>query len=261
MKRSLIDTMFMSEKRKNMLLLLRNGPLSMDEILDILDVSRHAMLPQVKILVENELVIKERDECRLSRIGEVVVEDMVPLLGTLTVLEESFQYWIEHDLSPIPPHLLKRIRELGYCKVVEPDLNDMFELNRELIDKSLDSDFVMGATAFLHPAFPSFVLNLVRKNIDVSIIMTEEAFEKHKVDYKEELEVFLGNNKGKLFIYPENMLFVSLFVTDSFLMMCLFDRNGKYDRKDLVFCSAEAQHWGRELFEYYLSRSRTVLEL
>lgn len=253
--------MFMSEKRKNLLLFLREGPMSMEEILDSLEVTRHAMLPQIKILVENDLVIKERDQCRLSQIGEIVVEDMVPLMGTLEVLENSYDYWKNHDLSPIPSHLLKRIRELGYCKIIEPDLNDMFELNKDLIEQSLGSEFVMGATAFLHPAFPYFLLDLVKKNIDVSIIMSEAALEKHKVDYSKELEFFLENNNAKLFVYPENMNLASLFITDKFLMMCLFDRNGKYDRKDLVFCNAEAQHWGRELFEYYLSRSHVVMDL
>ncbi|WP_340818938.1 winged helix-turn-helix domain-containing protein [Methanolobus sp. WCC4] len=261
MRRSLIDVVFMSEKRKNLLLLLRNGPRKMEEILETLDVTRHAMLPQIKILSEHGLVIKSKDICRLTEMGEIIVDDMSPLVGTIATLEGNHQYWMEHDLSPIPLHLLRRIRELHSCHVLEPDLNDMFELNRELVEQALNSGSIMGATSFLHPAFPSFLLDLVKNGIDVSIVMSEPALEKHIQDYKDELEVFLKSKKGKLFVYPGNLDLASLFITDEFLMMCLFDRSGNYDRKDLVFCNEDALNWGRELFEYYLLRSKPITDL
>lgn len=261
MRRSLIDVIFMSEKRKNLLLLLKNGPRKMDEILEDLDVTRHAILPQIKILAENGFVVKTRDICRLTEIGEIIVEDMVPLMGTISVLEDNHQYWTEHDISPVPLHLLKRIRELHSCHVLEPDLNDMFELNRELVENALGSSYIMGATSFLHPAFPSFLLDLVENGIDVSIIMSKTALKKHIQDYQNELEVFLGSKRGKLFEYPEDLKLASLFIADQFLMMCLFDRSGNYDRKDLVFCNEAALNWGRELFEYYLLRSQPIIDL
>jgi predicted transcriptional regulator len=52
MRRALIETISRSEKRKDVLLLLQNGPVSMSNILQTLDVSRNALLPQMKILDE-----------------------------------------------------------------------------------------------------------------------------------------------------------------------------------------------------------------
>ncbi|MDG6244819.1 MAG: winged helix-turn-helix domain-containing protein [Methanolobus sp.] len=261
MRRSMIDTIFMSEKRKNLMLLLRNGPKTMIEVLEVLDVTRHALLPQIKILSENGLVVKEKDVCRLSEIGSIVVEDMVPLISTLIVLEENYDYWTEHELDAIPPQLLRRIGELRNCKMVEPDINDMFELNKDMIVRARESNFIMGATAFLHPSFPSFILDLVKSDIDVSIILAKNALEKHKVAYGKELDVFLHSVKGKLYVYPEHMKLASLFIAEEFLMICLFDKSGKYDRKDLVFCSADALNWGLELFEHYLTRSYRITGL
>ncbi|MEZ5336208.1 MAG: transcriptional regulator FilR1 domain-containing protein [Methanolobus sp.] len=57
------------------------------------------------------------------------------------------------------------------------------------------------------------------------------------------------------------MKLASLFISEKFLMMCLFDKDGKYDRKDLVFCNEEAMNWGKELFDYYLSKSCPVEEI
>lgn len=261
MRRSLLETIFMSEKRKNLLLLLRDGPREMGAILRTLDVTRHALLPQIKILSENGLVLKEKDICRLSEIGEIIVEDMIPLVGTLTVLENNYDYWTEHELGSIPLHLLRRIRELGCCKVIEPDLNNMFELNKDMVEQALKSKFVLGATAFLHPSYPSVFLDFVKNKINVSVIMTEDATEKLKADYRAELKLFLDCGKGKLYVYPDNMELASLFITEMFMMICLFDNKGRYDRKDLLFCNADAVHWGQELFEYYLLRSDQITEI
>lgn len=261
MRRSLLEVIFMSEKRKNLLFLLRNGPRRMEEILEVMNVSRHALLPQIKILSENGLVVKNKDICRLTKIGEILVEDMAPLVGTLTVLEKNYDYWIEHDLSSIPPHLLRRIRELGFCRVIEPDLNNMFEINKDLVEQALRSNFVMAATAFLHPSYPSVFLDFIKNNVDVSVIMTEDAIERLKADYGNELKLFQDSGYGKIYVYPDHMQLASLFIAEMFLMICLFDKKGRYDRKDLVFCNANAVHWGQELFEYYLSKSDPITKL
>lgn len=261
MRRLLLEIIFMSEKRKNLLLLLRDRPREMGEILRVLDVTRHALLPQIKILSENGLVIKEKDMCSLTEIGEIIVEDMIPLVGTLTVLEHNYDYWTEHELSSIPLHLLRRIRELGCCKVIEPDLNSMFELNKDMVEQALKSKFVKGATAFLHPSYPSVFLDFIKNNIGVSVILTEAAIEKLKADYRPELRSFLNSGKGKLYVYPDNMELASLFITEMFMMICLFDSKGRYDRKDLLFCNADAVHWGQELFEYYLLKSDQITEV
>lgn len=261
MKRSLLEIIFMSEKRKNLLLFLRNGPRRMEEILEVLDVTRHALLPQIKILSESSLVIKEKDVCRLSEIGELVVGDMLPLIGTLTVLEENYDYWTEHDLSSIPLPLLKRIRELGSCEIIEPELSDMFNLNKDIIAQAFGSGFVFGATAFLHPSYPSLLVDLVKNGIDVSIIMTENALEKHKIDHMQELKMFLNSGSGKLYLYPNDMKLASLFIAETFVMMCLFDRKGRYDRKDLIFRNDAAINWGKELFGFYLLSSHQIMEI
>jgi predicted transcriptional regulator len=145
--------------------------------------------------------------------------------------------------------------------VIDPDLNNMFELNKDMVEQALESKFVLGATAFLHPSYPSVFLDFVENKINVSVIMTENAIEKLKTDYRAELKMFLDSSKGKLYVYPDNMELASLFITEMFMMICLFDSKGRYDRKDLVFCNADAVHWGQELFEYYLLRSDQITEV
>lgn len=103
MNSSLLDLILFSEKRKDFLLLLKEGPKSIEEILEKLQVSRTALLPQIKKLKEENLVIHENEMYRLSLIGEIIVEKMQPLLYTLAIFEKNEDFWAERKLTPIPP--------------------------------------------------------------------------------------------------------------------------------------------------------------
>ena len=50
MDKALIDLLFMSQKRKDLLLLLKNGGKTIEEIIDTLNVNPTGMLPQIKKL-------------------------------------------------------------------------------------------------------------------------------------------------------------------------------------------------------------------
>ena len=89
MENSLLDLIFLSEKRKNVLLLLLEGPKDINTIKKILKASATSVQPQVKMLREKHLVVQDRELYRLSEIGKIIAEKMKPLLDTLSVLEEN----------------------------------------------------------------------------------------------------------------------------------------------------------------------------
>jgi predicted transcriptional regulator len=72
MNPGLLDLILFSEKRKNFLLLLKEGPKDIEEVLERLQVPRTALLPQIKKLKEEELVIYEDGMYRLSAIGKLL---------------------------------------------------------------------------------------------------------------------------------------------------------------------------------------------
>ena len=59
MKRSLLHTVFLSEKRKRLLLLLEDPPKTIEYIVDYLGTSRQGLLPQIKRLNEDKLIEKK----------------------------------------------------------------------------------------------------------------------------------------------------------------------------------------------------------
>jgi len=65
MDKALIDLIFLSQKRKDLLLLLKNGGKPIEDIVKGLNVNPTGMLPQIKKLKDEHLVFQEEKEYRL----------------------------------------------------------------------------------------------------------------------------------------------------------------------------------------------------
>lgn len=107
MVKALIDLLFISQKRKDLLLLLKNGEKTIEEIIDALKVNPTGMLPQIKKLKDEHLVLQEERKYRLTPLAEILVEKMEPLINTLQVIEENADYLKERHLTPCPGHSWK----------------------------------------------------------------------------------------------------------------------------------------------------------
>jgi len=105
MELQLIDTIFFSDKRKNLLLLLKDGPKTIEEIKTELEVSSSPIMAQIRILLKDGLLVQKRDIYELSVKGKLIVPKMEPLLSTFQVFDENHDYWARQDLRILPSHL------------------------------------------------------------------------------------------------------------------------------------------------------------
>ncbi|MGB9939023.1 ArsR family transcriptional regulator [Methanosarcina sp.] len=89
MRSSLITVLLSSEKRTELLLLLKDKPRTIEEINDELDTNSVAILPQLKKLKENGLVIQEDRVYELSLLGRIIVRKMESLVKAFRQLEDD----------------------------------------------------------------------------------------------------------------------------------------------------------------------------
>jgi predicted transcriptional regulator len=91
MMRSLLITILLSsKKRTELLLLLKEKPRTIEEINNELDTNSVAILPQLKKLKENELVIQQDRIYELSLLGRIIVRKMESLVRAFRQLEEDY---------------------------------------------------------------------------------------------------------------------------------------------------------------------------
>jgi len=257
-----MNLIFLSEKRKNALLLLLEGPKDINTIKKNLKASATSVQPQIKMLREKHLVVQERDLYRLSDIGKIIAEKMKPLLDTLSVLEENADYWADRDMSKIPPFLLNRIGELGHCITIEPQIEHMFEMIPEYVKNAEKAKKLEALISYFHPLFPSFYLGLAEKGTSVSLILPESILKRWvEEDHIEQTGQFLDMENTKIRVCRDCEMIPNIIAADNFMGLALFPKDTAFDRKYLISFEPGALAWGKELYDYYEKSSEEIQSL
>lgn len=257
----LIDVIFRSEKRKRTLLLLKDKPGSMEYLLDRLNTTRQALLPQIRILEDHFLVTGYDDVYELTTIGKLIVDEMHPLMGTVKVLDNDIDYWGTHKFDFIPDHLLMNIRELQDFRTIRPSLSEMFELNREYYEYAKKSSSMYKVTTYFHPDFPDFFEELTDNNVNINFVITSDAFAKLRSDRHGDFEKLLQNDLIDMFVYPKKIDLLTYTFNDHCILMRLLKNNGETDVTHIMCSNPSAIEWGQELFEHFLQDSLPVAEM
>ena len=262
MKLELIELIFLSDKRKQLLLFLKSGPKNMGEITEALQATSTSILPQIKKLKDMSLVVQEDKTYILSLIGKVLVEKMQPLVSTIELFEDNFEYWSEKDLQGTPPSFRKRLRELGKCNLIQPDLDRIFELDPEVVKNLSKSSHVLEAIAYFHQPMISLCQELAKKGVEFSFIMPESVLQRYYTDYMEDFRIMMSLDNVKFFRYSGELKIANLAVSDKFFLISLFPKNQRhFDRENLVCYEPSARQLGTELFNELLLDSTQVTEI
>jgi len=260
MKESLINLILLSDRRKDLLFLLKDEPRDIDTIKEMLKVEASSIQPHIKKMKDAGLINEKSNVYSLSEIGEVIAENMRPLLNTVEVFEENAEYWKSHALDSIPDFLLERIDELGHFEVLEPDAGHLAETPKILLENMLCSKEVMTFSSYSHPEAPFIYSQLVEKGIEVTLCITQNVAERLFLSYREETKKLFKVNKSKLFILRKPAAIPSVIVTDRFLAFKLFEKDGKL-RDQMVLCFGErALCWGKELFRHCMETAEPLNE-
>ncbi|WP_370575325.1 helix-turn-helix transcriptional regulator [Methanomethylovorans sp.] len=265
MKKALLDVLFASDKRKKVLLLLQEESKETETLLKSLETTRQALLPQMKILEENHLVFHYEDAYELTPVGKLIVDEMVPLLGTTDVFDSDIDYWGTRKLDFIPPHLFKRIKELKECRVINPSIQDLYALPQELYgtydlsaENSRRAETFYGVTAFFYPNAAKVFTEMLHGQVEINLIVTQDMVDKIQSNDRADYAEIVKNELFHLFVYPQKIDFISFGFNEHCLLMRLLNSSGNYDYMYVLSSSQSALEWGKELFEYYLKDSVPV---
>lgn len=261
MKKPLLDALFMSEKRKNTLLLLQDGAREMEDLLSSLDTTRTALLPQIRVLEEYNLVSHEKDTYELTPIGKLIVDNMAPLVHTTEALDVDIDYWGTHDISFIPPDLLERMNELTPCDIMSPSTEKMYEAHYEFNQMTKEQKFQFSITSFFYPNFPLIFEELLSSGVEMHIIVSQSLFDKLKADNYEDLEKIIGHKLTKFYVYPRKMNFLAFVFNETSVMLSPLKSSGEFDNRHVLCKSPSAVQWAKEFSEYYLKMSVQITEI
>jgi predicted transcriptional regulator len=255
---NLLTVVTTSEKRKRLLILLHEGPLLWDEIKIRLNVSASGMLPQIKILEEEGLIVKKDRKYSLTDIGRLIAYHLKTFDNTLKVIEQQKKYWQEHDCEALPHDIFVRIGEIQNSSTLEKGLEESFEPHKQLLEMIIQSKKVACISPIVHPIYPKFFRSLAKEGREVRLILTKKAYSKIQNEYYDMLLEGLQYEKASLSICDTDIRFAFI-VTDIHFSMSLFMKSGVFDStREIVSNDSSAIRLGEDLFSHYLKKSYPV---
>ncbi|MDY0267133.1 MAG: winged helix-turn-helix domain-containing protein [Methanimicrococcus sp.] len=259
---SLIETVFFSEKRKAVLILLfEKGALSIDTIKSELDETSVSILPQIKVLIDNQLIVQNEGLYQLTHLGETITKKVSPFVKNLQVFSVNPKFWSEHDISEIPPDLLNRIDEIGKFEIIEIDLRTIYyEPNPIVYEHIRKAESVKTFITYYAPEYVPIYYDRIMKGKPVSITTSDYIVNMAK-DYKKEVNELLKMENTELNVCPADLKIAEVTVTDKIFLMVLYSTAGNLDYDFLAAESPSAVRWGNELYEYLKSRSANKKEI
>jgi predicted transcriptional regulator len=255
---NLLSILLMSEKRKNVALLLKEGPKSSNDIKDILGLSSSSVMPQIKILKDNHIIEHKDHTYSLSPIGHLLVHHMIPLLGMSAMLEQNLDYWSEHDISKLPSDFKLRLCELGECTVLNPPNEAPHEMPSVLVEHIKNSNFVCIVSSYFYTGFMEINQKLNEQGTNVVRISTKAVLDKWIERYQENDEKSQVFDNIKFYVTEDELHIPAMLISDKVLSLSLYDRNGVFDNRRITSQSEGALKWGIDYFNYYLEKSKPV---
>ena len=259
MKKSLLDVIFASDKRKNVLLLLQDGAKEMEYLLKSLNTTRTALLPQIRMLEEHYLVSHNKDIYELTDIGKLLVDEMKSLVNTIDIFDTDIDYWGTHDLSFIPLHLLDRITEIEECMIFNPSNEEMFEAHNASIETS--KNYHYSITTFFYPHFRDIFSQILSEGAEMHVIIPQSLYDKLRIDNYTDFKELLGNDLVHFYLYPKKMNLFAFVINEKMIMISLLKMNGSFDNRHIISEKPSAIKWARDVFDYYLKYSAPIIEI
>ena len=253
----LLNVVSASDKRRNLLILLTSGPQEWDDIKRILDVTSTGMLPQIKILEEEHLIERDGRKFSLTPMGKVLATHLEPLVKTMEIFDRNRKFWGDHNLGVLPPELLLDIREIGNYQILETADEEIFGIS-EFLNNILRAKMIKGISHTVHPKFPDFFLNLAKKGVPMSLILTPGVFKIIREKYGDVLAEGLKYKTSTVYVSKKDIKF-SYIITDSYFSLSLFYNNGVFDSKhDVVSYDPSALAWGERVFSWYRNNAEKI---
>jgi predicted transcriptional regulator len=259
MSSSIIDTIMLSEKRKDIMLLLSSSSKSRREIADSLGVSWNLLKQPLKDLKDAGMVFQEDENFRLSNNGQLMIKALMPLLNMVNTFSSDSNYWINRDLQAIPLYIAKRMGEVSDSSLVTLPMDYMFEPLKQFLETTVEPRYLHIVLSLFDPEAPMILSELLKKGVQISLVFKEQIYNKMNENFGEQLQKLLASENISFYELESEINPPELMITDKEMAVIFFNQDGKYDYRELRSSDERAIKWANDLFDYYKVISEPVI--
>jgi len=254
----LLRLVICSDLRKNLLICLNEDKKSLGDLRNELNISSTTAIHALRELEKSNLAFQDRDKnYALTKIGMILTLKLADFSNAVDVLKKHERFWLEHDLTGIPEHLMEKIGWLRDSNIIQIDSLDIIKTHESFVRFIKPAKWLKGVSPIFSADYPVVFKEMIERNVNTQAIVTDAVLKKTIDAFgKENFDKLISKYQLDLSVTDENLK-VAFTVTDGFLSVGLFTNNGLYDpTHDLISTDNKAIQWGSELFEYYRGKAR-----
>ena len=247
-----------SDLKQKILLSLLNGEKKIAELTADVGTRETSILHVLKEFEALNLTTKFGGTYKLTSLGIIDAQICKECYTATEVIEKFRDFWLSHDISPIPPHLILRTGALKDSSLIKTETSELGKVHQTFLQVLMSSKGVKGSSPIFHSDFVEVFKQLLNQGEPVELVLTSAVLEKTLATAESELlKKYIA--EGRLKIYLKDDLKVALTVTESAFSLGLYTLNSEYDyNMDLVSFSQDAILWGNELFQECVKGSRRI---
>jgi predicted transcriptional regulator len=230
--------------RYEIMQLLVDRPMRLTKIGEKVDANNPEVSRHLDRLKNADLVDKNSDgSYYTTSFGEIIM----PIIPSLSFVAAHPDYFLEHDLSMLPPEFIRRLGELESCEILEGTTINLHGMEQKGSSSkvriyTISNEFVTAITEEHFAGFDQMVLN----GFIFRWILPESQLEDKNLMA---LADHFGTSQNEYFrVIPKVPLFCS--IIDEEIMISFLDKKGKADFS-VGFNSADPVplRWGKNLFD------------
>jgi predicted transcriptional regulator len=248
-----------SNHRRSVLLSLLEGKKSFRELYTELDVRPPDVKRCLHQLESGKFVRVDEKRYALTFFGRGVALKIIDLCTMMDVLKEHETFWIQHDTTGIPDHLLGMMLLLRDATVLVSSPADIFEAYRRgivLFEGAKVFKFVSAAGI---PDAERFLNTFASNKVPLQLVITEDLL-RALIDRADLVRVAKAlGDQCELYVLRRDPKF-TLALSDRIMVLMLASR----DRPKIDLASAliarnkEGVIWGKVLLDHYVHASERV---
>lgn len=254
--------LFRSELKQEILLSLLKGEKKLSELKVDVESTETTILHVLKEFENLALTTKNAGLYSLSPLGHIEAQICSECISATKVMEKFKEFWLIHNVTPIPPSLVFKLGLLQEATLVKTESSELGKVHETFLKLMVKTKKVIGTSPVFHSDYVGAFKELLNQGGTIDLILTGEVLGKT-------LENAVSSGDGELFqkfmsegqlkIYLIDELKIALTVTENIFSMGLFDLNDQYDYSmDLISVHPETLQWGEEIFQAYLKQARKV---
>lgn len=238
---------------------LLESPKTFDEIRGDVKVSLPALYSNLRLLMDEGSVRLRGDRYSLTPEMKLIGLSALKLFDSVRVINGLEDIWLDHDISGIPQELLEDIDWLINSELIVASPADIYRPHNTYRELIRGSSEIYGVSPISHRDLIDIYEGFLEEGVPIELVLSDGVIREMVLNASFSLLRTSIKNRNLRVRRFEGDLRVAFTVTDKFMSLGLFDRNGFYDQnRDIMSTDRRAIEWGLRLYEHYRERSEKL---